>query len=127
MPPNLGRYTSSPMKHPPLFSTFCCVFLSLLLTACGQKPVPLMEGVITKVVWAPDANGKTGLYRERMPEKLQPGQAGGSYSVDMSGLLYPSHLEVRFNGSRDSHSRIIPFNQIVWLEFGDGGIAVSKQ
>jgi hypothetical protein len=79
-----------------------------------------------KVIWTTDGDGKTGLYRGKTPEKLQPGQ-GGSYSVDMYGLLYPSHLEVRFVGSRDSHSQIIPFRQIAWLEFGDGGITVSKQ
>ncbi len=112
------------MKYSSIFLTLCCAFLLLLLTACGQKPVPLKEGVITKVVWAADANGKSGFYRGKMPEKPQPGEVGGSYNVDMYGLLYPSHLEVRFGGSGNSPSQIIPFSQIVWLEFGDGGITV---
>lgn len=103
------------------------VLFLLLLTGCDHKPAPLKEGVVTKVVWTTGGDGKTGLYREKMPETPRPGQPGGSYNVDMYGLLYPSHLEVRFVGTRDSHSQIIPFSQIVWLEFGDGGITVSKQ
>jgi hypothetical protein len=114
------------MKIATTFFTIACASVLLLLTACGQKVAPLKEGVITKVVWASDEGGKTGLYRGKMPETPQPGQ-GGSYNVDMYGLLYPSHLEVRFVGSRDSRAQIIPFSQVVWLEFGDGGIAVSKQ
>jgi hypothetical protein len=113
------------MKPFATFFTICCISLLVFLTACDQKSAPLKEGVITQVVWATDANTKTGLYREKMPDKPRPGQ-GGSYSVDMYGVLYPSHLEVRFIGSRESHSQIIPFSQIVWLEFGDGGITVSK-
>jgi hypothetical protein len=113
------------MKPLTTFLAFCCVFLLALLTGCDEKQAPLKQGIITKVIWAPEANGKTGFYREKMPDKPQPGQ-GGSYSVDMYGVLYPSHLEVRLVGSRDSHSQIIPFSQIVWLEFGDGGITVSK-
>jgi len=113
------------MKPLPIFFTFCCVSILVLLTGCDQKPRPLKEGIITKVTWMPEANSKTGFYREKMPEKPLPGQ-GGSYGVDMYGVLYPSHLEVRLIGSRDSHSQIIPINQIVWLEFGDGGITVSK-
>ena len=56
---------------------------------------------------------------------MLPGQ-GGSYGQDLYGVLYPSHLEVRFVGSRDSHVRIIPLSQIVRLEFGDGGVAKAK-
>jgi len=113
------------MKPLTTFFTFCCVSILVLLTGCDEKQAPLKEGIITKVTWTPEANSKTGLYREKMPDKPQPGQ-GGSYGVDMYGVLYPSHLEVRLVGSRDSHSQIIPFSQIVWLEFGDGGITVGK-
>jgi hypothetical protein len=112
------------MKLTTLLGT-CCLSALIVLTACNNKPVPLKEGTITKVIWAADANNKTGLYREKMPDKPQSGQ-GGSYGVDMFGILYPSHLEVRFVGTRDSHSQIIPLSQIVWLEFGEGGIVVSK-
>lgn len=114
------------MKTAKTLLSICCISLLLLLTACDHKPTSLKEGVITKVIWTTDGDGgKTGLYRGKMPEKPQPGQ-GGQYNVDMYGLLYPSHLEVKFVGSRDRF-QIIPFSQIVWLEFGDGGITVSKQ
>lgn len=106
------------MKSVPTVFGVCCGTVLSLLTACDQRPAPLKSGVITKVIWTTGGDGgKTGLYREKMPEKPPPGQ-GGSYDVDMVGLLYPSHLEVRFVGSQDGHSQIIPFGQIVWLEFG---------
>lgn len=104
----------------------CSICLSLLATGCNRKPTPLKEGVVWKVIWA-DANNRTGLYREKMPNKLSPGPAGGSYGVDMHGLLYPGHLEIQFAGTPDGHSQIIPFNQILWLEFGDGGVVAGKQ
>jgi len=110
------------MKRIATIVAGCGICLSLLLTGCGRKPIPLKEGVIWKVIWA-DANNRTGLYREKMPDKLPPGQAGGSYGVDMHGYLYPGHLEVQFARTPDGHSQIIPFSQIVWLEFGDGGIS----
>jgi hypothetical protein len=96
-----------------------------LITGCNHKAAPIKEGVIWKVRWAPESNIVTGLYREKMPDKPQPGQ-GGSYGVDMLGVLYPSFLEVRHVGSRDSHSQIIPLSQITWLEFGDGGVDIHK-
>jgi len=113
------------MKHVTTIFTICCVSLLLLLTACDQKPAPLKTGVITKVVWTSDGKGWTGLYRGNMPEKPQPGQ-GGEYGVDIHGILYPSHLEVQFLGSSAARSQIIPFTQIVFLEFGDGSVPVGK-
>src|SRR5262245_23588985 len=113
------------MKHSMTIFIIGCALVLPLFNACNQKPAALKEGVITKVVWPTEVNNKTGLYREKMPQQPRPGE-NGTFSVDMYGVLYPSHLEVRFVGSRDSHSQIIPFSQIVWLEFGDGGVTVSK-
>ena len=104
----------------------CCVSLGALLTGCGHKPAPLKEGVILSVRWVesstPTSTVTDGLYRT---EKFNP-QLAGSYGRDMYGVLYPTCLEVRFVGSRDSHAQIIPLSQIVWLEFGDGGIVLDK-
>ena len=122
---SLGRQAHSPMKQSTTIFTFCCVSILVLSTGCDEKQTPLKEGIITRVTWTPEANSKTGLFREKLPDKPQTVQ-GESYGVDMYGVLYPSHLEVRLVGSRDSHSQIIPFSQIVWLEFGDGGITVEK-
>lgn len=110
--------------------TLVCLFCGLLaggLTGCEQADKPLKEGVVWSVRWieSSTANSSTtaGFYRT---DKVTPG-LGGSYGKDMYGLLYPSHLEVRFVGSRDSHAQIIPMHQIVWLEFGDGGVTVKAQ
>ncbi|MBT5707542.1 hypothetical protein N8766_02660 [bacterium] len=65
----------------------------------------------------------SGSYRT---DKINP-QFGGNYWMDMYGLLYPNHLEVRFVGSRDSCVQLIPLRQIVWLEFGDGGVPIKNQ
>jgi hypothetical protein len=100
----------------------CCV----LLTGCGHKPAPLKEGVLSSVRWvesaSPTSTVTDGLYRT---DKMNP-QLGGSYGQDMYGVLYPTCLEVRFVGSTSSRALIIPLSQIVWLEFGDGGIVLDK-
>ncbi len=103
------------------------VFGFLPFSGCDQSSKPLKEGVVWSVRWVesstPASTVTDGLYRT---DKMNP-QLGGSYGQDMYGLLYPSHLEVRFVGSRDSHAQIIPMGQIVWLEFGDGGVSVKHQ
>jgi hypothetical protein len=101
-----------------------CFALLAFLVGCERRPVPLKQGVIWKVVWSPQPNEQTGLYREKMP--AHPEFAGGEYGVDMSGRLYPGFLEVDRVGSQDSHSQIIPLRQIIWLEFGDGGVSVTN-
>jgi hypothetical protein len=111
-------------KHITLLG-ICCLSLLVLLAGCDKKPAPLKEGVITRVTWTPQPNSTTGFYREKMPDKIGQGQAG-EYGMDMYGILYPSHLEVRFVGNRESRTQIIPLSQIIWLEFGDGGITVGK-
>jgi hypothetical protein len=105
---------------------FALVFAAsfLFLVGCDRKPAPLKEGVIWKVEWE-SANLWTGLYREKTPSNTNP-MFTGQYGVDMYGALYPGFLELRQVGSRDSHSQIIPLNQIRRLEFGDGGISFSK-
>jgi hypothetical protein len=118
------KYTS--MKPLPTLGGFCCILLVGLLTGCGHKPAPLKEGVILSVRWVesstPTSTVTDGLYRT---DKINP-QLGGSYGQDIYGVLYPTCLEVRFVGSKDSHAQIIPLSQIVWLEFGDGGIVLDK-
>jgi hypothetical protein len=95
------------------------------LTGCDHKPAPIKEGILTRVTWSSEPGNMTAFYRETPPAKLLPGQ-GGQYGVDMYGLLYPTCLEVRLVNSKDSHAHIIPLNQIIWLEFGDGGIVLNK-
>ncbi len=73
-----------------------------------------------------EAAGKwTGLFREKPPTNMNPGYLG-QYGVDMYGALYPGFLELRQVGTRDTHSTIIPLSQIRRLEFGDGGVSLSK-
>lgn len=104
------------MKRFTALSGIFSLLLFGFLAGCNQKPAPLKEGVIWSVKWSDGSGGTTGLYRT---DKPMPGQ-GGSYGVDLRGLLYPSYLEVQLVGSRDSHSQIIPISQILWLEFGEG-------
>ncbi|MBT5925169.1 MAG: hypothetical protein HOH33_00975 [Verrucomicrobia bacterium] len=51
---------------------------------------------------------------------------GEQYEVNIYGLLFPSHLEVQFIGRKDGKSRIIPFDQIITLEFGEAGITFDN-
>ncbi|MEO8429171.1 MAG: hypothetical protein ABI651_18935 [Verrucomicrobiota bacterium] len=106
---------------------FFCGFLALALTGCNQSPKPLKEGIVWSVRWiersTANSTSTTGLFRT---DKMNP-QLGGSYGQEMYGVLYPSHLEVRFVGSRDSHAQIIPMSQVIGLEFGDGGVSVEHQ
>ena len=110
------------MKKSITLLSICGVLLSLLMLGCDQKPLPIKEGVIWSVSWTESPTIKSGLHRITTP---LPGR-GGSYGVDMYGVLYPTCLEVRFVGSKDSHAQIIPMSQIVWLEFGDGGVSIAK-
>ena len=111
-------------KLSTLFSI--CAFIAVFLTGCDEKPAPLKEGVLWSVRWitssTADSVTTSGLHRT---EKMNP-QLGGSYGQDMYGVLYPTCLEVRFVGSKESHAQIIPMSQIVWLEFGDGGVSIAK-
>lgn len=100
------------------------VLILALFTACGQKPNALKEGVINRVVWAPEPNSKSLLSRRKVPDNPEH-REGGSYGVDMYGILYSSHLEVQYVGSPHPKSEIIPLSKIVFLEFGDGGISVD--
>jgi hypothetical protein len=88
------------------------------------RPKPLREGIVWKVICG-EGNSQAGLYREKMPEKPQPGQ-GGEYGVDMYGVLYPTCLVIRRPNSPDSHVEIIPFSKITCLEFGSGGVTIDK-
>ena len=111
-------------KLSTLFSI--CAFIAVFLTGCDEKPAPLKEGVLWSVRWitssTADSVTTSGLHRT---EKMDL-QLGGSYGQDMYGVLYPTCLEVRFVGSKESHAQIIPMSQIVWLEFGDGGVSIAK-
>lgn len=83
---------------------------------------PIKEGILWKVIWS-DGQGQTGLFREKMPTHPQQGE-GGAYQQDMYGILHPDYLEIHFQGRADDHTQIIPFRQIIWLEFGSGGINI---
>jgi hypothetical protein len=103
-----------------------CAFMAVFLIGCNEKPAPLKAGVLWSVRWIESSTAKSvstsGLYRTDQMNPL----LGGSYGQDMYGVLYPTCLEVRFVGSKDSHAQIIPMSQIVWLEFGDGGVSIAK-
>ena len=102
-------------KHITLLG-ICCLSLVGVMTGCSQKPAPLKEGVIWKVVWSEDPNGQpngqTALFRAKMlPSNI------GEGGVDMYGKLYPDFLEIQRVGS--SHSQIIPLREVLELEFGE--------
>ena len=108
-----------------LFAVFIGILVVFTLFGYQQgKARPLKAGVVWAVVCS-DAHSQTGLYREKMPERLQPGQSG-EYGADMYGLLYPTYLEIRRPNSPNSTDLIIPFSQIVRLEFGSGGVKMDK-
>ena len=92
-----------------------CLAVLGFLAGCDQKPAPLKEGVIWKVVWAETPNSQTGLWRVK--ELPKNSTFGGEYGVEMTGKLYPSFLEIQRAGS--SHTGIIPLSQILQLEFGE--------
>jgi hypothetical protein len=121
----IGPYTK--MNNLRIFLAAAWLVGTVLLSGCGHKPEVLKQGVIWGVRWVvpPNAAGTTtyGLYRT---EKMDP-RFGGVYGQDMQGTLYPTCLLVRYMDSHDSHTQVIPLEQIVWLEFGDGGIPSPKQ
>ena len=105
---------------------FILIFVLVLglFTACDQKPNAFKEGVINRVVWAPEPNSTSRLIRRKAPDNPEH-REGGSYGVDMYGILYSNHLEVQYVGSPHPRSEIIPLTKIVFLEFGDGGISMN--
>ena len=92
-----------------------CLAMLGCLAGCGQKPAPLKEGVIWKVVWSETPNTQTGLWRVK--ELPKNSTFGGEYGVEMTGKLYSTFLEIQRTGS--SHAGIIPMSQILQLEFGE--------
>ncbi len=103
------------MKSVSVLFVMTCAVALLSLSGCGGQPGPLKKGVVTKVRYAEtEGAGASGYFRGEMPEN-PAARLGGSYQVDMYGLLFPSHLELRFVGTK--RVQIIPFHQIVSLEF----------
>jgi hypothetical protein len=110
------------MRHCNILLAIGMVLTCALFSGCGHKAAALKEGIIWNVRWSvSDGTGSTRTYGFYRTDKVDP-RFGGDYTQDMYGILYPTCLEVRFIGSHDDHAQIIPLNQIVWLEFGDGGI-----
>jgi len=108
-------------KHITLLGV-CAVLLSGFLTGCGHKPTPIQEGVISELRW----NAPDGGYTLRRVDKAIVGKTFRG-NVEMYGVLYPTCLEVRYVGDSGSHVQIIPMSQIIWLEFGDGGVAIDNK
>ena len=111
-------------KHITLLGV-CAVLLSGFLTGCGHKPEPIKEGVISELRWNAPDGGDNG-YRLMRVDKARTGKQFRG-NVDMYGVLYPTCLEVRFVGDSGSHVQIIPMSQIIWLEFGGGGVAIDNK
>jgi hypothetical protein len=100
-------------KHIALI---CCIALAGFLAGCSEKPAPVKEGVIWKVVWTESPNTQNGLFREKTLPTNSAGP-GGEYGVEMTGKLYSNFLEIERAG--DPHTRIIPLSEIRQLEFGE--------
>ncbi len=101
------------------------ILLSGLLTGCNQKPTPITEGTISGLRWVAPSSGDGEYTLSGVGKAIVSKQFRGD--VDMYGVLYPTCLEVRFVGDSGSHVQIIPMSQIIWLEFGDGGVAIDKK
>ena len=99
-------------KHITLLGIYCVSFVAFM-TGCGQKPAPLKQGVVWKVVWSEEPNAQRGLFRVTPA----PTNSFGEYGVDMHGRLYPDFIEIQRAGS--SHSQIIPLREVLELEFGE--------
>jgi len=100
----------------------CMILLSGFVTGCDRGPSPIKEGVISELRW----NASDGDYVLRRVDRATLGKKFRG-DVDMYGVLYPTCLEVRFVRDSGSHVQIIPMNQITWLEFGDGGVAIDNK
>ena len=81
---------------------------------------PLIEGTIWSVWWElPDGNTH-GLTRESIPEAI-PGK-NGSWNINAYGRLFETHLEIQYADQDDLGVQIVPFDRIISIRFGKGGI-----
>ncbi len=91
------------------------------------QPVLLAEGIIWSVEFhGPD--GKTNGLARGSDAIMVPG-GNGSWNMDIYGRLYETHLEITYLNQPNSglDAKIVPFSQIVRIQFGDGGRKTVSQ
>lgn len=130
------RYTGDSVHHPRgkavIVNRWCALLLTLslfALTGCnldfstrsdgrsGSSGV-ISEGVVYSVTFQ-QADGKpTTITRSSVPP-----QGNGTWNIDAYGKLTPEALVLTYPGRRDLGPHVIPFDRIVDIQFGDGGIS----
>jgi len=85
---------------------------------------PICEGVIWTLQWTDQSGNSHGMSRASFPESVPGGN--GSFNMDLYGRLYITHLEIVNNQQRDLGPRIIPFERIDSIQFGEGGRIFDK-
>jgi hypothetical protein len=100
-----------------LWLTGCNVDLSSRGDGRTQAGTVISEGTIYSVTYE-QADGKpTTISRASFPP-----EGGGTWNVDAHGTLTSQALTITYPGRREIGPHIIPFDRIVEVRFGDGGI-----
>jgi hypothetical protein len=111
----------------PWFSLLLAVS-AMLLSGCNvdfstrsdgrnQAGPVISEGTIYSVTYE-QADGKpTTISRASFPP-----EGGGTWNVDAYGTLTAQALVITYPGRRELGPHIIPFDRVVEVRFGDGGI-----
>lgn len=90
----------------------------VLVFVVGERP--MKQGVIFSAQWV-DSNGNSeGRSRSRFAAAVPGGT--GSWGVKMRGRLYKTHLEINYLDRDGPLSEVIPFDRLVSVQFGDGGL-----
>jgi hypothetical protein len=95
----------------------CNVDFSTRSDGRNQMGGVISEGTIYTVTYE-QADGKpTTISRASFPP-----EGSGTWNVDAYGTLTSQALTITYPGRRDMGPHIIPFDRIVEVRFGDGGI-----
>jgi hypothetical protein len=93
------------------------VFLNQLLTSDSET---IAEGVVFWVEYKLE-DGKTGGFTRLNLSSAVPG-GNGSWNVDAFGRLTDNYLIITYPQKKDLGPLVIPSDQLVEVQFGDGGI-----
>jgi hypothetical protein len=105
---------------PSLISFLLGAVLASLVAIFVLKDRPIQEGVLYSVQWVDIQGNSNGRTRANVSAAV-PGKTG-SWGVKMRGRLYATHLEIEYLDRGNRLTEVIPFDRLVSVQFGDGGI-----
>ena len=120
MKPN--RFSFPSCAIPPIAIVSAC------LVTCGcsrNTSAPVAQGVIYSVAYK-DGDGKVHGFTRLNQASAVPG-GNGAWNIDAYGKLTPDFLVINRPRRPDLGPQVIPAQNLIEIQFGDGGIKNVKE